>query len=340
MKLRSIILSVFCLACYLTILAQDGSNAYQYLNIPVSNRVYALGGHNITVIDDDINLIEQNPALLGPEFEKQIGVNYMRYLGGSNLMGIRFGNGISDHNAWAVGVQYYGYGEFKAADVDGSIIGAFGANDIALTASYSHNITDMIRGGITVKALSSKYEDYSAFALCTDLGVNYYNPESDVSLSLVLKNLGGQIKKFNEQYDRLPWDIQLGYSQFLKNTAIRISVTATNLTKWELPYYTREDENSTSSALKENNSFGSNLFRHLTFAAEYVPSDKFYVALGYDHKTRTDMSTYSRNFISGFSFGAGIKSSTIGVGIALAQPHTGATTFMANFTLSLANLLK
>ena len=340
MKLRSIILSVFCLICSLAILAQDGSNAYQYLNIPVSSRVYALGGHNISVIDDDINLIEQNPALLGPEFEKQIGVNYMRYLGGSNLMGIRYGNGISDHNAWAVGIHYYGYGEFTAADVDGTITGTFGANDIAFTASYSHNITDMIRGGITLKALSSKYEDYSAFALCTDLGVNYYNPESDVSLSLVLKNLGGQLKKFNEQYDRLPWDIQLGYSQFLKNTSIRISVTATNLTKWELPYYTREDENSTTSALKENNSFGSNLFRHLTFAAEYVPSDRFYVALGYDHKTRTDMSTYSRNFISGFSIGAGIKSSTIGVGIALAQPHTGATTFMANLTLSLANLLK
>ncbi len=340
MKLHSIISFFAGTACTLGAMAQDGTNAYQYLNIPVSSRVYALGGHNITVIDDDINLTEQNPALLGPEFEKQIGINYMHYIGGSNLMGARFGNGIGEHNAWAVGIQYYGYGEFKSTDINGNINGTFNANDMAFSATYSHDINERWRGGITVKALSSKYEDYSAFALCTDLGVNYYNPEKEMSFSVVVKNLGGQLTKFNNETDRLPWDIQLGYSQFLKNTSIRLSVTAVNLTKWKLPYYTREDQNSTSSPLVEKNSFGSNLFRHLTFAAEYVPSEKFYIGIGYNHKTRTDMSTYSRNFISGFSIGAGLKTNSMGVGIALAQPHTGATTFMANFTLSLASLMR
>jgi hypothetical protein len=264
----------------------------------------------------------------------------MNYIGGSNFMGARFGNRISEHNAWSVGIQYYGYGEFTAADVDGTITGTFNANDIAFSATYSHDINDRLRGGITIKAISSKYEDYSAFAIGTDLGLNYYNPDNDVSMSIVLKNLGGQLTKFHEENDKMPWDIQLGYSRFLENTSIRVSVTATNLTKWELPYYTREDQNSTTSNLIEKNSFSSNLFRHLTFAAEYVPSDKFYIGLGYNHKTRTDMSTYSRNFISGFSIGAGIKTNSMGVGIALAQPHTGATTFMANFTMSIASLLK
>lgn len=341
MKLRSIILSLFAgSACAFSAMAQDGSNAYNYLNVPVSSHVYGLGGHNISIIDDDINLVEQNPALLGSEFEKQIGLNYMRYIGDSNFMGARFGNGINEHSAWAVGIQYYGYGEFTAADIDGTITGTFNANDIAFSATYSHDINDRLRGGITLKGLSSKYEDYSAFALCADLGINYYNPDNELSLSLVLKNLGGQISKFNEVDDHLPWDVQLGFSQFLKNTSIRISVTATHLSKWELPYYKREDENSTTSDLIEKNSFGSNLFRHLTFAAEYVPSDKFYIGLGYNHKTRTDMSTYSRNFLSGFSATAGIKTKSFGIGVALAQPHTGATTFMANFTMSLASLLR
>lgn len=341
MKLRTLFISTIIGSIGLfNTKAQDGTNAYNYLNIPVSSHVYGLGGHNITIIDDDINLVEQNPALLGPEFDKQIGLNYMRYIGESNFMGARFGNKIKEHNAWSAGIQYYGYGEFIAADIDGTITGTFNANDIAFSATYSHDINDRLRGGITMKALSSKYEEYSAFALCADLGINYYNPENELSFSVVLKNLGGQLTKFNEEYDRLPWDIQLGFSQFLKNTSIRISITATHLSKWELPYYVREDENSTTSNLIEKNSFGSNLFRHLTFAAEYVPTDKFYIGLGYNHKTRTDMSTYSRNFLSGFSVAAGIKTKSIGVGIALAQPHTGATTFMANFTMSLASLLR
>ena len=82
-----------------------------------------------------------------------------------------------------------------------------------------------------------------------------------------------------------------------------------------------------------------NLFRHLTFGVELLPSDKFYIGLGYDYRTRTDMSTYSRNFISGFSLAAGLKSSTLGVGLAFAQPHTGGTSFMLNLTLSLSSFL-
>ena len=59
--------------------AQDGTTAYNFLNISPSSHVYGLGGHNISLIDDDVNLTEQNPALLGPEVEKQVALNYMRF---------------------------------------------------------------------------------------------------------------------------------------------------------------------------------------------------------------------------------------------------------------------
>lgn len=335
MKLRVSILSLVMIVSAWVALAQDGSTAYNYLNVPVSSHVYALGGHNISIVDADVNLVEQNPALLGVEHSNQVGLNYMRYIGGSNFMGARYAHSAGERGAWSIGLQYYGYGEFVGADADGTITGNFSANDIAFSAAYSHDITDYLRGGITIKGLYSKYEIYSAFALCADLGVNYFNPENELSLSMVLKHLGGQLVKFNETYDQLPWDVQVGMSKILGTTSMRLSITATHLTKWNLPYYVREDESSTSSNLIEKSSFGSNLFRHLTFGVEYVPSDKFYIGLGYNHKTRTDMSTYSRSFVSGFSLGAGFKSNVVGVGVAVAQPHTGATTFMANFSVQL-----
>ena len=70
-----------------------------------------------------------------------------------------------------------------------------------------------------------------------------------------------------------------------------------------------------------------------------VPSDKFFVSLGYNYKTRTDMSTYSRSFLSGFSLGAGIRVKAFGVGVAFAQPHKGATTFMVNFSTNFNELI-
>lgn len=328
------------LVCPLALAEEEATTAYEFLNVTTSTHVYGLGGHNLTIIEEDVNLIEQNPALLGPEFDMQAGVGYMRYLGGSNFMSASFAKKVNEHGAWALRVQYFGYGSITEASSDGTITGTFSPSDIAVCGSFSYDITDNLRGGITLKFVQSNYASYSAFAICTDLGVNYYNPESETSLSLVARNLGGQVKKFNEEYNSLPFDLQAGWSRTLEAAPVRVSVTATDLTKWELPYMDREDSNSTTSDLVEKSTFFSNLFRHLTLAAELLPSDKFYIGLGYDYKTRTDMTTYARNFISGFSLAAGLRTKSLGFGLAFAQPHTGATTFMFNLNISISELLK
>ena len=341
MKISQRILYILLVAMVgLTATADDGTTAYEFLSVSPSSRVYGLGGHNLTIIDDDINLVEQNPALLGPEFSRQVGVSYMRYLGNSNFMSASFGNGVNERSAWGVRVQYFGYGKMTEADAAGTVTGTFSPSDVAVSGFYSHDITENLRGGIALKMISSNYADFSAFAICTDLGINYFNPEDDLSLSLVLKNLGGQVKKFNDNYNSLPWDIQLGLSKTLSTMPLRFSVTATNLRCWKMPYMEREDNNSTTSTLVEKESFMSNLFRHLTLAVELLPSDKFYIGLGYDYRTRTDMATYSRNFISGFSLAAGLKTNSLGFGLAFAQPHVGGTSFMFNMTISLAELMK
>ena len=315
--------------------AKDGRTAYNFLNVTTSSHAYGLGGTNISIIDDDINLYEQNPALLGSEVDMQLGVSYMRYLGGSNFASVRFGKEAGEHSAWAAGIQYFGYGSMTNRDENGVELGTFNPRDIIVTGSYSHDFNDRIRGGISLKFIQSSYEQYSAMAIAADLGFNYYNPDKDLSLSIVAKNLGGQVKRFNDHYDRLPWDIQLGYSQTLGNSPFRLSITAHNLSKMKLPYYDRIDDNDPNSALELKSKFISNLFRHMVFALEYAPTEKFYIGLGYNHKTKTDMATYSRNFLSGFSAAAGLNTSKLRVGIAFAQPHIGGTTFMVNFSTNL-----
>ncbi len=313
----------------------DGSTAYNFLNISTSSHIYGLGGVNISLIDDDINVTDQNPALLGPEVEKQLGINYMRYIGESNFAGVKYGMAAGERSAWAVSVQYFDYGKMTSADVSGNITGTFSVKDICFGGTYSHDITDRLRGGISIKGIYSAYDEYSAFAVASDLGLNYFDPEKDLSLSFVVANLGGQVKRFNENYDRLPVDLRLGLTKMLANVPLRLSVTAWNLTRWNLPYYEVGD-GSAGTEEKKKDSFGSNLMRHLVFAAEFVPSDKFYVGVGYNYKTRTDMSTYSRSFLSGFSLSAGLNVRRFGLGVAFAQPHSGATTLMFSITTRLA----
>ncbi len=318
--------------------SQDGSSAYSMLNYTSSSRIYGLGGVNISTVEDNLNVVDQNPALLGTEMSKQVAINYMRYVGESNFAGVKYAHSAGERAAWSAGIQYFGYGNFKHTDESGAILGDFSASDIVFNASYSHDITDRVRGGIALKYVYSSYEQYNAMALGTDLGINYYDPDKDLSLSLVVANLGGQIKRFNESYDRLPIDVRLGWTQSFGSLPIRFSITAWNLTKWSLPYYDGGD-GSMGSEGEMKESFSSNLFRHLVFGVDFIPSDKFYIDLGYNYKTRTDMNTYQRSLVSGFSIGAGLNVNKFSIGLALAQPHTGATTFMLNLNLNLSDIL-
>ena len=338
MKFRLYIIAVLLL-CAAGMRAQDGSTAYNFLNVTSSAKIYGLGGVNISLVDDDITVIDQNPALLGPEMSNMVALNYMRYIGGSNFAGLRYGHSAGEHGAWAALIQYFGYGAMKETLPDGSIVGSFSPKDVSFGGSYSHDITDRLRGGIDMKLLYSGYADYTAFAIATDLGINYYDPDRDMSLSLVVANLGGQVKRFNDTYDRLPFDVRLGWSQALGSLPLRLSVTAWNLTKWHLPYVDAGD-GSDSSQWETKDKFMSNLFRHLVFGIDLISSPNYYISLGYNYKTRTDMSTYTRSFISGFSLGAGLKVSNFGLGLAFAQPHNGATTLMFNISYNLNEILQ
>lgn len=335
---RWLLASVLSAAAALTCAAQDGSSAYTFLNIPLSSRIYGLGGVNITLVDDDISVIDQNPALMGQEMSGQIALGYMRYVGESNFAGLRYAHSAGERGAWSAAIQYFGYGSIKETGPTGEIIGDFSPKDALFSGVYSHDITDRLRGGINLKVAYSAYAEYSAMAIATDLGINYFDPDRDLSLSLVVANLGGQVKKFNEKYDRLPIDVRLGYSQVFGNFPVRFSVTAWNLTKWHLPYYEYGDGASDSEPERKDG-FGSNLFRHLVFGADLVSSPNWYVGIGYNYKTRTDMMAYSRSFLSGFSLAGGIMVKSLGVGVAFAQPSTGATTFMFNLRYNLSDIL-
>ena len=316
-----------------------GSSAYDFLTIPTSAHAYALGGRAPALIDDDVTLVDQNPALLGSEIDMQVAFNYMMYMQSGNFAGLRYGMATGERGAWAIGMRYLNYGSITRYDQFGNSDGSsFSPQDLVIEGTYSHDFTDRLRGGINFKMAYSNYDGHSAFALAADLGINYYDDEKDLSLSAVLKNAGGQLKRFYDAYDRLPIDFELGYMQGLGNSPFSLAITATNLTRWKLPYYVH-NSNTEGEKLETKSGFFPNLFRHLVFGLQVAPSDKFYAALGYSYKVRSDMSGYSRNFLSGFSIGMGLKVKSFGVNVAYAMPHKSASSLVLNIGVALGELI-
>lgn len=321
-----------------TVLGQETSSAYDFLDISTSTHAYTLGGRNVAIVDPDVTLVDQNPALLGGEVDNQIAFNYMHYMGSGNFAGVRYGMGAGERGAWAAGIRYLNYGSIQGYEPDGTMGVKFSPADLVFEGTYSHDITDRLRGGINLKMIYSTYEQYTAFAMAVDLGINYYNEEKDLSLSAVLSNAGGQLKRFDREYARLPFDITLGYMQSLGSSPFQISINATHLTKWNLPFYGHDKNDPEQQQVLKSNFF-SNLFRHLIFGLQYSPSEKFYIGLGYNYKTRTDMATYQRNFLSGFSVGAGLRIKSFGVGVSYAMPHKSASSLMFNLSCSIGQLV-
>lgn len=315
--------------------AQEGGTAYDFLEIPSSSFVYGIGGANISTLHSDIDLASQNPALIGPENDKELKLGYMHYYGGSNFASARFGMAAGERGAWAAGIRYLNYGTFQGYESDGTSTGTFSAQDIVMEGTYSHDFTYRLRGGINVKMVYSAYEQYSAFAMAADLGLCYYDEHHELSLGLVLKNMGGQLKRFEDHYDRMPFDVQLGITKGFKES-FSFSITAWHLTKWKLPYYVHEEGGNIELT---DSGFFRNFFRHLVFGLDYSPSERFYLSLGYNYKTASDMAAYQRNFFSGFSLGAGFKVKAYSAGVAFAMPHKGAATVLLNLGLDISELL-
>lgn len=168
-------------------MAQESQTEYNFLRLPVSAHSAALGGDNITLIEDDASLIFANPALLSSVSDKTIALNYMNYMAGANTASASFNRVVREKASWAVSAQYIDYGKMREVNADNIQTGEFSAKDISLAGYFSYMLTDRIAGGITAKFITSYIGSYNSIGMGVDLGVNYYNPDSELSVALVAK---------------------------------------------------------------------------------------------------------------------------------------------------------
>ena len=301
--------------------SQEGDFVFDFLRLPYSVRTSALGGKNISTIENDPSLAFQNPALLGPEMGKGLTVNYLSYIADVSAASALYEKPVGERSAWGIGVYYLDYGNIKEAMKENIILGDMGIKDICVNIIYSHDLTERIRGGVAGKIIYSSLGDYTSVGLGVDLGLSYYNPENNLSWGLTAKNLGGQIKAFHEERSLMPWDIQFGVTKTLENAPIRFSITAVQLNRWKSYDLNREKD-----------SFSTNLFKHFVLGVDLIPSESFWVALGYNVKTSMDMSLEEGNKMGGFSAGVGIRVRGFEVGAAVAKYHPSATSLMIGLT--------
>ena len=315
--MKKIVLSFFLALLATSIQAQDGRTVYNFLRLPVSAHGAALGGNNITLVEDDESMIFHNPSLLSNVSDKTILINYMNYMAGVNTASAAFNKVIKERASVAFSGQYINYGSMKEMNADNIQNGEFSAKDISIAGYFSYLLTDRITGGVAAKFITSYIGEYNSLALGVDLGLNYYHHDSELSISLVAKNLGGQVKSYDDNFERMPMDLQVGISKRLVHTPLRFSATLTDLTHWNYKF-----------------------IQHLSAGAELILSPQIWIGAGYNFRRAKEMSIEnsdhekSSNW-AGFSLGAGLSLNNFKLNLAYGKYHVSSSSILVNIAYTL-----
>ena len=312
---KSIFIVILSLVAMLTE-AQESQTAYNFLRLPVSAHVAALGGNNITITDDDPTMIFHNPAMLGGVSDKSLNLNYMTYMEGTMVGSASFVRAWGDRGTWGVSASYMDYGSMRQTTADNIQTGEFSAKDIMLGGSVAYSLSTLFTGGITAKIISSSIAGYNSMAVAVDLGINYFDEAQGLSLSAVARNLGGQIDAYDEDFEKIPFDLQVGISKKMAMAPLRFSATLNNLHDWD-----------------------DSFIHHLAIGADIFLSDNIYIAGGYNFRRNKEMRINDGEGESshgaGLSFGGGVQLERFKLNVAYAKYHVSVSSLLINVSYSL-----
>ena len=134
---KSILSLLMVVLALTTAVAQESQTEYNFLRLPVSAHAAALGGDNITIIEDDASLMFGNPALLASVSDRTLNLNFMTYMAGAVTGSASFSRVASEKASWGVMAQYMNYGKMKETDENNVETGEFSAQEIALAGAFS-----------------------------------------------------------------------------------------------------------------------------------------------------------------------------------------------------------
>jgi hypothetical protein len=296
--------------------AQESQEVFTFLRLPVSAHVAALGGDNVTIDDDDPTLIFHNPALICNTADKSINLNFMTYMEGAKTASASFIKAWGERATWGVSAQYMSYGSMKEMTPDNIELGDFSAKDIAVAGTFAYLLSNRWSGGVTLRFVSSSIAGYNSIGIASDLGLNYFDEERGWSISAVAKNLGGQVKAYQDEYEKIPLDLLIGVSKRLNAAPIRFSATFSRLNRWDTSF-----------------------IQHVALGVDVFIGESIYIAGGYNFRRRDEMKVSdgdgSSSHGAGLSVGAGLSLKRFKLNVAYAKYHVSASSILINATYSL-----
>jgi hypothetical protein len=306
-----------------------GTTTFNYTNLTPPARIAALGGHFISVRDDDLNLAYQNPAQLNSSMSNQLALNFVPYVKDVKYGNTAYAYQFPKAGTFAAGIMFIDYGTFDRSDVTGFVDGTFHAAEYAFNVSWSKPLDSLFSIGASVKGLYSKLEEYSSTGAAADIGISYSSRNSLFGFGVLVKNIGRQIDPYIDgNKEDLPFEIQGGLTKRLQKAPFRFTLTLQHLQKFDITYTDPAKENEvdplTGETTFDEPSFFEKALLHAVISAEILLNKNFHLRVGYNYKRRQELGYEEKMSIVGFTGGFGLKISKFRLSYGRAVQHLGA----------------
>ncbi len=310
-----------------TIQAQSLESSFQFLKLPVSAHNSSLGGRVVSVCDPDPALYLSNPALLSANETRLLGLSAMTWFSGTTVAGAQFSNVFDSRSHYAFNGRYVSYGKMQETQADGTVTGTFTAKDISLGATWSYMLTDNLSGGLTGNVITSRYGSMSSVAIGVDIGLLYNDTDKGISIGLAATNLGGQIKAFENTFQKLPFDLCAGITWKPAHAPLRFTVSMDNLTRWSASdFYFTEGSNQ---------GFGEILKRHVSIGADINLTERLYVAMGFNLRAREELAEKGSKGLTGITLGTGLKIGRVMFDLSYGKYQVSESSLICNFAFNI-----
>ncbi|SMO58868.1 hypothetical protein SAMN06265219_105163 [Gracilimonas mengyeensis] len=298
------------LTLLLTIAAVQGtaaqsntSSIFRFLEITPNARASALGGNHAGLYQAQSNMMHVNPAYLNTQSSGYVSASYINFLGDANMGFTSAAYTVDGIGTFGAGIRYVGYGEFNEFDENGTQLGSFSANDMALTGAYSRAITPKLTAGAGVDLIYSSYASFNSSAFGISGGVFYQDTTSHFSAGISVRNLGSQISTYDGRYEPLPLDISVGITKKPEAFPFQLSLTLKRLNDWDMRVFGETDQPD----------LFNNVMRHVLFGGEANLGQNLHLRLGYDHYLHEQTDSGGNFSLAGVSFGIGFTVKSIDI---------------------------
>lgn len=308
---RHFLLAACAVLLSVTAWAQSGKKVFQFVELPTSARIGALGGVPQAIAEADLNLAAVNPAFLSAETENRLAVNYVNYVAGISVADVAY----SFHTPFApgtlaAGLQYLNSGKSTRYDEFGNAAGSFSSNEWAVRLSYSQHFDSCFSIGATVKPAFSSIGGYFSMGLLADVSAAYNFRNGNTAASILLRNFGAQIVSYDGNYSDTPFEILASISHQLEHAPFRMSLVLQQLQKFNLK--PQKDNNPDIGSEVEDNSnklpdFIDNCLRHCVLGVELFPDKSFNARFGFNYKRRQELKLSNSPGMAGVSLGFGLR---------------------------------